>query len=53
MEKRGEEKGRKGEDKLKVRSNDFFSMEWIGVTLPTLVLTKRSVFDCPPSKSRE
>ena len=53
MEKRGEEKGREGEDKLKVKSNDFFNMECIGVTLPTLVLTKRFVFDCPPFKSRE
>ena len=53
MEKRGEEKGREGKDKLKVRSNNLFSMECIGVTLPTLVLTKRFVFDCSPSKSRE
>ena len=53
MEKREKEKGGEGEDKLKVRSNDFFSIECIEVTLPTLVLTKRSVFDCLPSKSRE
>ena len=53
MEKRGEEKEREGEDKLKVKSNNLFSMECIGVTLPTLVLTKRSAFDCPPSKSKE
>ena len=53
MKKRGEEKGRKRKDKLKVRSNDFFSMGCIGVTLPTLVFTKRSTFDCLPSKSRE
>ena len=53
MEKRGKEKGREGEDKLKAKSNDFFSMECIEVTLPTLVLIKRFAFDCPPSKSRE
>ena len=53
MEKRGEEKGREREDKLKVRFNDLFSMECIGISSPTLVLTKRSMFDCLPSKSRE
>ena len=53
MEKRGEEKEGERGDKLKVRSNDFFSMTCIGVPLPTLVLTERFVFDCSPSKSRE
>ena len=53
MEKRGKEKREEGEDKLKVRSNDFFNMECIEVTLSTLVLTKRSAFDYLPSKSRK
>ena len=53
MEKRREEKEKKKKNKLKVRSNDLFSMECIKVTLPTLVLTKRSMFDCLPFKSRE
>ena len=50
MEKRGEEKEGERGDKLKVKSNDFFSMACIGVPLPTLVLTERSVFDCLPSR---
>ena len=53
MEKRGKEKGRERKDKLKARFNDLFNMECIEVTLPTLVLTKRSTFDCLPFKSRE
>ena len=53
MEKRGKEKRGEGEDKLKVKSNDFFSMKCIEVTLSTLVFTKRFVFNCSPSKSKE
>ena len=53
MEKRGEEKGGGREDKLRVKSKDLFSMECIGVSLPTLVLTKGSAFDCLPSETRE
>ena len=53
MEKRREEKEGKRRDKLKIRSNDLLSMIYIGVPLPILVLTERSVFDCSPSKSRE
>ena len=53
MEKRREEKEGERRDKLKVRFNDFFSMACIGIPLPTLVLTERSVFNCSPSKSRE
>ena len=52
MEKRGEERGERG-DKLRVRSKDLFSMGCIGVSLSTLVLTKRSAFDCLPSKTKE
>ena len=51
--KRGGKKGGGREDKLRVRSKDLFSMECIGVSLPTLVLTKGSAFDCLPSKTRE
>ena len=52
MEKKGEKRGERG-DKLKIRSKDLFNMECIGVSLPTLVLTKGSAFDCPSSKTRE
>ena len=53
MEKRGEERGGGRGDKLRVRFKDLFSMECIGVSLPTLVLTKGSAFDCLSSKTRE
>ena len=52
MEKRGEEKGKRG-NKLRIKFKDFFSMECIEVSLPTLVLTKGSAFDCLLSKTRE
>ena len=51
--KRGGKKGGGREDKLRVRSKDLFSMGCIGVSLPTLVFTKGSAFDCLPSKTRE
>ena len=44
--KRGGRKEKKEGDKLKVRPNDLFNMECIGVSSPTLVLTKRFMFDC-------
>ena len=50
MKKREEEKER---NKLKVRPNNLFSMEYIEVSSPTLVLTKRFMFDCPSFKSKE
>ena len=52
MEKRGEERGGRG-DKLRVRSKDLFSIGCIEVSLPILVLTKGSAFDCLSSKTRE
>ena len=48
----GRKRGGRG-DKLRVRFKDLFSMECIRVSLPTLVLTKGSVFDCLSSKTRE
>ena len=51
--KRGGKKGGGGRDKLRVKSKDLFSMGCIEVSLPTLVLTKGSMFDCLPFKTRE